>query len=215
MRVYIFDMDGTFINSMDYWNNLMFNFLETKGLVAYDGLQREILSMTLLDAIFYVKERFNLDMSIKEIEGELKALMAYNYKKVFSIDKEAKNIFDLIKDRGDKVVLATATQRALVDLVLERFHIKDYFDLEVVSDEVNFHKDNPQYFLDICNYFKVKGEDCVLVEDALYSMETGKGLGMKIVGITSQAEPNHLENIKEIADIWGEDLGQVKEFFKD
>lgn len=213
MKVYIFDMDGTFIDSMDYWNNLMDNYLKTKGLDSYEGLQTEILNMPLVDGINHVRDRFELDLSVEDIENELKQLIGYNYKKVFNLDQDAREIFEGIKNRGDKLVLATATQRSLVDLVLERFDIKKYFDLEIVSDETDLHKDDSEYFVNIANHFDVEPNDCTLVEDALYSIKSGKEIGMNIVGITAQSAPHHLEEIKSLSDAHGKNLGEVKDYF--
>lgn len=213
MKVYIFDMDGTFIDSMDYWNNLMTNLLDEKGLKAHDSLQMELLNMPLREGVIYVKENYEIDSSVDELYTEIKESIGYNYKKVFNIDSHAKDIFNTIKRRGDKLVLATATQRALVDLVLKRFDIDECFDLEVVSDESDLHKDDPHYFKNISKHFNVDTKDCIVVEDSLYAIKSAKNIGMKIVGILNQAPKEHIDKIKKLSDITGQNLGDVKEFF--
>lgn len=213
MKVYIFDMDGTFIDSMDYWNNLMTNFLEEKGLNAHENLQMEILNMPLLEGVSYVKERYDMEGTVEDIYREIKELIGYNYKKVFKLDPDAKDIFNKIKEKGDKLVLATATQRSLVNLVLERFKIDKCFDLEIVSDEVDLHKDDSKYYENIANYFNVNNEDCIVVEDALYAIESAKKIGMKTVGILEQTPQVHREKIRSLTEISGQNLGDVKDYF--
>lgn len=213
MKVYIFDMDGTFINSMEYWNNLMANFLDSQGIKANKDLGIELINMTLKDGISYTKKKFSLVESEEEIFLKIKDLIAYNYKNSFDIDSEIINIFEKIKARGDKIVLATATQRNLVNIVLRRFSLEQYFDLQCVSDEVEFHKNNPKYFENIADYFSVANENCIVVEDALYSIKTANSIGMKTIGVLFQAPASHVEDIKSLADITCQKLGDIKNYF--
>ena len=60
MKVFIFDMDGTFVDSMEYWNNLMTNYLKSKGVTPEENLMDDIVSLTLHDGIKYTKDRYEL-----------------------------------------------------------------------------------------------------------------------------------------------------------
>lgn len=215
MKVFIFDMDGTFIYSMDYWNTLMENYLKTLGIQAPKGLGNELLNMTLKDGIVYTKEKFSLDKSPDEIFTDLKALMAYNYKNTFEIDPKIIEIFQRIRNKGDKVVLATATQRDLVDVVLDRFSLHTHFDLQCVSDEMDFHKDDPRYFLSIADHFGVEPEDCYVIEDALYAIKTASSLGMKTLGVLTQAAKDHVDEIKRLTEVSVDTVGKLDDYFSD
>lgn len=213
MKVYIFDMDGTFIDSMEFWDNLVLEYLSTKGIEAAPDLPTELVSFTLREGIKYVKEKFNLEPSEEDIHSEMIDLLAYNYANVFDIEKSTIDIFKELKDRGDKIVVATATQRSLTDIVIDRFDLNKWLDLLIVSDEVNIGKGDPQYFLNIAEHFEVEPENCVVAEDALYAIESAKKAGMKVVAITFQAQSAHLDRIKELSDIHGENLTEVKDYF--
>lgn len=213
MKVFIFDMDGTFVDSMDYWNSLMDNYLKTKGITPESNLMLEILSLTLEDGIRYTKERYNLKESTEEIRQEMKELIGYNYKNTFDIDPSTIEIFEHLKSANKKIVLATATQRSLVNIVLDRFGLKKYLDLELVSDEVDLHKNDPIYFKDIGEYFGAKSNECIVVEDSLYAIKSATGVGMNAVGITAQSPPSHIELIQDLSIVSGRNLTEVKDYF--
>lgn len=213
MKVFIFDMDGTFVDSMEYWNNLMTNYLKSKGVTPEENLMDDIVSLTLHDGIKYTKDRYELRESAEEILDEMKALIGYNYKNTFNIDPATIEIFHHLKRAEKKVVLATATQRSLVDIVLDRFDLRKYLDLEIVSDEVKLHKNDPQYFLDIGKHFGARGEECSVIEDSLYAIQSANDAGMETVGIIAQTPSAHIEKIKELSVVSGNNLTEVKDYF--
>lgn len=213
MKVFIFDMDGTFIDSMDFWNNLMIEYLESIGIEPDPDLPAELVSFTLKEGISYTKEKYNIKDSEEEIHKDMLGLMAYNYENTFDIEPSAIEIFKHLKEQGHKVVVATATQRSLTDIVLKRFDLEKWLDLVVVSDEVSLHKGDPQYFKDIANYFGVNPKNCIVVEDALYAIESAREVGMNTVAITYQAQRSHLDEIKRKATIYGKNLTEVRDYF--
>lgn len=213
MEVFIFDMDGTFIDSMEYWNNLIVNYIKSKGLTPVEDLLKATMNLTLEDGIRYTKEKHGLEESEEKILQEMEALIGYNYQNVFNLDPATLEIFEHLKSVDKKLVLATATKRSLVDIVLNRFDLGKYFDLEVVSDEVDLHKNSPQYFIDIANYFGAKEDKCVVVEDALYAIRAANAANMNCVGILAQTPEYHLEIVKELTMANGQDLGELKNFF--
>lgn len=213
MEVYIFDMDGTIIDSMPFWENLMPHFLETRGIRPETALVDEIRNMPLREGIDFVKEKYGLDFSKDEIMVEVRGLLRKKYESEFPLDESAMEIFESLKSRGKKLVLATATQRSLVDVVLARFNLTNYFDLEIVSDESTHHKDEEAYFYSISNHFNVAPKECVVVEDALYAMRTAYAAGMNVAAVTRDTPPYHMEEVEEIAMVKGHDLTAIKEFF--
>lgn len=212
MKLFIFDMDGTIIDSMDFWSNLILNYLKEQGLEAEDGLMEALVSLTFIEGVAYVKDRYNLSESVEEIENDLYKMLEYNYRNVFNLEEGTREIFDSIKNHGNKIVLATATQRSLVDIFLERFDFVDYFDLEIVSDEVELHKDNPLYFRNIADKLGVSYESSYVVEDSLYAIESAKKAGMKVASVTFQSPEKHIEQIRALSDFTGEHLLDIKEY---
>lgn len=212
MKVYIFDMDGTFIDSMEFWDNLVLEYLFAKGIKADQNLPTELVSFTLREGIKYIKDKFDLKPSEEEIHKEMIDLLAYNYANVFDIEPSTIDIFKKLRDKGHKIVVATATQRSLTDIVMKRFDLNKWLDMLIVSDEIDIGKGNPQYFINIADHFGVKPENCVVAEDALYAIESAKEAGMKVVAITYQAQSAHLDRIKELSDIHGENLTEVKDY---
>ncbi len=213
MEVYIFDMDGTLIDSMTFWDNLMPHYLDTVGIVPEAELVTEIRNMPLQSGVEFVREKYGLALTKEEIITEVRTLLKQKYESEFPLDDSAVEILESLKSRGKKIVLATATQRSLVNVFLNRFNLVGFFDLEIVSDESSYHKDEPEYFLRIANHFDVSPKECAVVEDALYAMKTAYNIGMNIAAVTRDTPEFHMEEVEDISLISGHDLTTIKEFF--
>ena len=49
-KLFIFDMDGTLLDSMEFWQNLGRQYLESKGKTPENNLEKIIESMTLKES---------------------------------------------------------------------------------------------------------------------------------------------------------------------
>ncbi len=210
MKVFIFDMDGTFIDSMDYWNSCYNDWLLKKNKIVKDDLYEKLNSLKIDDGIEYIRSEYGIEDTKEEIEDQIRGLLEYHYKNEFKIDPSARIIFDKIKENGDKLVLATSTDRYLANVALERFDLKDIFDMEVVGDETPLHKDNPEYFYRIMDYFDVSAEDCYVFEDSLYAIKGAKKAGMNTVSVTFQSLKENLDEIVELTDYSCKNLTELR-----
>ena len=57
-KLSIFDMDGTLLDSMPYWENVGRDYLQSKGMMVPEDLKQSIETMTLRESAAYIKERF-------------------------------------------------------------------------------------------------------------------------------------------------------------
>ena len=87
IRYAIFDMDGTILDSMPYWDNLLRNYITSKGYTVTEEVERKAAAMTVKEAIAYVKDIFNIDVPKVDIEKSLIDIIkrpCQNQKKFFS-----------------------------------------------------------------------------------------------------------------------------------
>lgn len=70
-KLYIFDMDGTILNSMVEWFHLGRNYLVAQGVAVPDDLEQRIETMTMDESAEYFQS-LGVDKSVPEInEGIL------------------------------------------------------------------------------------------------------------------------------------------------
>ena len=77
----IFDMDGTLTDSMHVWRNLGNLYLESKGIVPEPELQEKVMTLTMLEAAEYMKQRYGLQGEPEQIIKEVYQLIEGFYRK--------------------------------------------------------------------------------------------------------------------------------------
>ena len=101
-RLLIFDMDGTLLDSMEFWQNLGRQYLESKGKSPDDDLEDVIESMTLQESASYFKKKYDLDEDTEEIIKEVLDFIEDKYlneipKPKFRRMVVSKELYELLK----------------------------------------------------------------------------------------------------------------------
>ena len=75
---YIFDMDGTLIDSMPMWYSINEEFLTGMGVKFNDDIAREIGPLSVVAASDYLVKRFHLPVTARELtDAYMKLLDVY------------------------------------------------------------------------------------------------------------------------------------------
>jgi len=88
-----------------------------------------------------------------------------------------------LRDAGIPAVIATSTQRANVEHILDLTGLHPYFKDMVTSEDVTRGKPDPDVFLKAARLASHPPANCVVFEDALHGIEAAKAAGMTAVGV--------------------------------
>ncbi|MCL2457110.1 MAG: HAD family phosphatase, partial [Defluviitaleaceae bacterium] len=189
-KAYIFDLDGTLLDSMSVWTDIDKNFLKNRKIPVPKDFSKNILGMNFSEAAAYVIERFNLRDTVEELIHEWKNMAEFAYENTVQMKPYAKEFLADLRASGAKLAVATSLARELYEPALKKQGIYDWFDAICDSDEAGCGKSRPDIFLLTAKKLGVNPEDCVVFEDILAAVESAKSIGMKVFGVfdkTSQA----------------------------
>ncbi len=184
----IFDMDGTLLDSLPAWKNSASNFLRSQGIEPPPGLDDEMSKLSLMEGARIIKERYGFSQSAEEIlESTLAPIWEH-----YLTDIQAKpGALQLLKDlhkQGIKISVATASHKELAQRAFERLGMLPYIDFIITCDEVGIGKQSPDVYDSALKRLGTRKERTLVVEDALYALQTAKKAGYLTAGI---AEPFH------------------------
>ena len=69
MRGAIFDVDGTLLDSMQVWWDVVVDFFKEHGVELPYGEAKEYKEMTMKESIPTIKNRLNLELSFEELSN--------------------------------------------------------------------------------------------------------------------------------------------------
>ncbi|MDO5725729.1 MAG: HAD family phosphatase [Tissierellia bacterium] len=208
MKLAIFDMDGTIIDSIPFWNNIVVDYLKRFDKVPNRELKERLRDLTLKDGIIYMIDYYKLNTTVEQVLYELNLMLDKMYREGFELKEGTKELFEELKNRNIKLCLATATATVHVDTMLDRFGFRETFDKVLTSDNQDLHKNDPKYFKNLLEEFNISPEDAVLFEDSSYSMKTAKECGLKVVALTKDTDRRTLDEVEKYADL---KVSQIKD----
>jgi len=200
MEAYIFDLDGTLLDSMGLWLDIDIAFLKKRGFAVPSDYADKISSMSFLEAAAYTVARFNLPLSAESLLDEWNDMAAYAYEHTVQLKPYAKEYLLALKKRGAKLAIATSAMPLLYEKALFNNGIYDWFDVICNSGEVGCGKSQPDIFLLASQRLKTNPSQCIVFEDILDAVKSAKSIGMTVCGVYDKASESDWAEIRKIAD---------------
>ena len=199
----IFDMDGTLVDSMGYWNRLADEYLARFGLPGLSpALKEESIALTMLESAQLFIREFGLPGTPEQIAGEINALMEAHYRADVSLKPGAKELLARMKAAGFRMCVASSTAPELLDICLRRLEVRDCFEFLLSCEEVGAGKNRPDVYLEAARRLGGLPENTIIFEDILVAAQTAKKAGFAlgvIYDVNSDAEQ---EQLKRLADYY-------------
>jgi HAD superfamily hydrolase (TIGR01509 family) len=208
VKCIIFDVDGTLLDSMPMWNGITYDYPASKHIYNLpEGLPQIMNSKSLLQCAEYYKNVLGVPGTVESISKEIVDFAREGYRTRVPEKKGALRFVRKAHEKGIKLAIATASGMSGVIPALKRTGIFEYIDYKISCDEINTTKESPLIFLNCAEYFNLSPEDCIVAEDALYSVKTAKSAGFRVLVIKEDVHPDKdTEELKRIADYYADDF---------
>lgn len=180
----IFDLDGLLIDSEPIWDRAYYVFLEQKGLKETDFSQ-STNGMGLREFIEIWKKEGGLIGDTQELLEEFRSVF---YKVLFEDEnlRLLDGARDLLLNLRGKYKLAVSTgghKKEMIDKILNKLLILQFFGVVVSSDDVEHGKPYPDVNLEIAKKFGVDASNCLVFEDSVNGVLAAKAAGMRVIGV--------------------------------
>jgi sugar-phosphatase len=209
----IFDMDGVLIDSEPVWKVAMGEVFHSVGcpLTVTDFQQTVGLRIDEVIAYWYKVSPWE-GVSPQEVEqrivDKMVALISATGKPLVGVLET----LHFLKEKGLKIGLATSSYAILIDCVLETLAIKHYFDFTHSAENEAYGKPHPAVYLTTAENLGVNPLKCLVIEDSINGVISGKAARMKVVCIP---EKTHFPNPKLIlADFTFETMEEMLHMLK-
>ena len=211
VKAVIFDLDGTLIDSMWMWKSIDIEYLGKYGMELPDDLQRTIEGMSFSETAVYFKNRFNIPESIEQIKETWNKMAWDKYANEVPLKSGAKKFLKLLKSKNIKIGIATSNSRELVNVVLKKHEIEDYFDTIRTACEVDKGKPAPDIYLAASKDIDVLPSDCLVFEDVIMGIKAGINAGMKVCAVYDEHSKDTDDIKKKEADYYIDSFEEILE----
>lgn len=183
MKVALFDMDGTLVDSMGVWEYAPAGALKKLGIEPDEEAFNVFREKGYSETAKYLVKKYSLEISDHEFMTLMDETVIPFYHNDVQLKEGALEYLQLLQDKGVRICLLSANNIELVNIIRERFELDKYIRDFISTSNFGNTKAEPEIFVKLAMLYGVKVTDCVLFEDSKYAIKTAKSVSMKTVGI--------------------------------
>ena len=200
IKAFIFDMNGTMIDDMQYharaWYDILNNDLNA-GLT-WDEVKAQMYGKNaeLLDRIFG-KDHFSPER-VEELSIEKETRYQKEYLPHIGLVKGFQQFLERSEKAGIPMGIGTAAITFNIDFILDNLHLRHFFKAIVSADDVAASKPDPETFIRCAELMQVPTMNCLVFEDAPQGIEAAQKAGMKCVALTTMHSKEEFEKYSNV-----------------
>ena len=186
----IFDMDGTLVDSLSFWDCFWKDmgeryFGDANFRMDAEHFDTHVRTMIFSQAISYIHGYLKIPCSAEEFDDFASEYVHRFYTTVVTAKDGAKELLSALRDRDVGICLASATDRRYLDIALESCGLAEFFTPETILSCSDFGvgKERPDVFLAAAKVLGTPVCETAVFEDSALALETAKGAGFVTVGV--------------------------------
>ena len=183
----IFDMDGTLIDSLSFWDHFWkligSRYLQKNDFKACEEVDKRIRTMIYTDAMAYIREYYGITEPIEDFLHFTKATLTDFYKNSAPVKQGAVALLEHLASLGISLCLASASPIKDVRFNLSVHGLDKYFDTVLSCADIGVGKDQPDIYLLALEKMGLGAAEVCVFEDSFIALETAKAAGFQTVGI--------------------------------
>ena len=208
MNTYLFDFDGTLVDSMPTYISAMLRILDENGI----PYEKEIVKI-ITPLGFIGTAEYYIDMGIRMERDELVTLMKKSMEHDYFYNIPAKkNVISTLrklKAQGASLHVLTASPHLTLDACLKRLEIYDLFENVWSCEDFATTKSDPEiYKMAAARIGKPVGE-ILFLDDNLNADKTAKAAGMQVCGVYDESSKDYVEEMKAETDRYIYDFSEL------
>lgn len=206
--MYLFDMDGTLMDSNGVWKKVDREFLDRRGLAYthayYEGVAHTILPL----AAKFTKEFCHLKESCEEIMAEWMELAKDAYAHV-PVKPGVRSYLKQCKAEGRTMAVVTSSVPEHCHLALERLGLEKYFDRVTFAQDLGMEKKQPEIWQAAAAAAKERPESCTVFDDSLSACRGARAAKMRVIGVYDRFFAQDEKEMRSFCDVYIESFEEL------
>lgn len=206
---YLFDFDGTLVDSMPSFISVMLRILDENGVTYESDIIKTITPLGYLGTANYFVEHFGLTTSAEEL---LARMQSYAYEEYAHRIPAKKNVIETLRElkkRGADLHILTASPHMVLDVCLARLGMLDLFENVWSCDDFCTTKANPDIYRMAAERIGRPTGEVLFLDDNYHADKTAASAGMKVCGVYDPSSEDYREEIKRVTDHYIEDFSEL------
>lgn len=198
----VFDIDGTLLDSMPFWDFLGERYLRKRGELPEPGLRDILFPMTVEEGVHYLKTAYYLPDSEGAIRNGLYLIAEKFYREEAALKKGAEDFLHRLSGAGVPMVLCTTGEAEPEKAALSRLGVLDLFRDLLACGDFRLTKRTPDIYLLCAERLDTRPERTLVFEDAFQAIASAKRGGFLTAAVEDESDRKEREKIVRTADFY-------------
>ena len=196
---YIFDFDGTLVDSMPTFGNAMIKIFEQENLALPDDFVKIITPLGYKGTAQYaIQCGYSKDADTFVANAAAAMVPSYLYDIPLKADVYEK--LQQLRREGHSLNVLTASPHVVLDPCLKRVGVYDLFDHVWSCEDFSLTKADVLLYEKVADALNQKLADCIFLDDNIGSVSTAKKAGMTTIAVYDQSSEDMVEEMKKVSD---------------
>ncbi len=200
MNTYLFDFDGTLVDSMPTYSALMLRILDEHNVKYGDDIIKIITPLGYNGTATYFIEELGMDKSHDYLTTLMLKYAVDAYTNVVPAKEHVIESLKELKKRGASLNVLTASPHEALDPCLKRLGIYDLFDNVWSCNDFATTKADPAIYHMAAERIGVPVGEVIFLDDNLNADKTAKEAGMVVYGVYDESSKEYVEDMKAATD---------------
>jgi HAD superfamily hydrolase (TIGR01509 family) len=185
-KAILFDLDGLLIDSESIYRKISYQMADRFEVTLHDGIWAKQMGRSPLESLTIFREELGITShSAQELVDMRNVMLQEAFRNGLTMMPGALEFIQAYHGRL-RMAVATGSQRVLMDLALDRFGLREYFEYLLPSDDLTAGKPDPEIYLRTAAALQLKPEECIVLEDSSNGALAGHRAGCYVIAVPSE-----------------------------
>ena len=194
--IYVFDLDGTLVDSMHNYSKAILSILDEAGIAYAPDLIKTLAVLgNTKSAELYVK--MGVRDSVENLVARIEEMMIYEYTNTIYTKPGVADYLDRLRAKGTRLFVLTASPHITTDACLKHNGIFDWFEKVWSVEDFKLTKYDTRLFEAVAKTIGCAPEEIHYFDDNLIALQNAKKTGYQTYGVHDLQDTDELEIMKK------------------
>ncbi len=209
MSVYLFDFDGTLVDSMPVFGAAVLHVLDKNGVSYPDDIVKIITPLGFAGTADYFIRELGAKRTRDELVEEMTAYMVNAYMNTIPAKLHVPETLRELRARGDRLAVLTASPHKTLDPCLKRVGLYDLFERVWSCDDFNATKADPNIYKMAAKELGIPVSELIFLDDNINADMTAIAAGARVFGVFDESSADMEGEMREVCERYVRDFSEL------